>query len=238
MDGAEKWHECKDDEMNKLYCLPFSYCIFACVVDMAYMVYFNFLCCFLLPLIAMLFIYGHIFLVIRHQMRRIAVARGTIVDMTPTARGSTAKENAECSAAEVTGGEAAMATARASGNGPLINTERSGVFMATSHSPANPHPGAPIKSNTRIFQELRKANSLFLLLFLFALCWMPIHLINCVLLFCQHCHVPTPVMLTAILLSHANSALNPVLYAYSMKSFRQTLVTMCQRKWKEQPAPQ
>lgn len=228
---------CKDDQVNKLYYLPFSYCVFTCVVDMAYMVYFNFFCCFLLSLIAMLFIYGHIFLTIHHQLRRTAVTRGTIMNMTPTGGGNTAKEN-ECLASEITGREAAMATARGSGNGPSINTKTTAVFMATSYSPANPRPGVPIKSNTQTFQELRKANSLFLLLFLFVLCWMPIHLINCVLLFCKHCHVPTPVTLTAILLSHANSALNPILYVYSMKSFRQTLMKMCQRKWKKQPAPQ
>lgn len=209
------------------YYLLFSYCIFTCVVDMAYMVYFNFFCCFLLSLIAMLFIYGHIFLVIRHQLRRIAVTRGTFVDMIPTVRVSTAKENSECSASEIAGGEAAMATARGSVN--LINTETTAVFMAP-----NPRPGVPIKSKTHIFQEQQKANSLFLLVFLFALCWMPIHLINCVLLFCQHCHVPMSVMLTAILLSHANSALNPVLYVYSMRSFRQKLMKM----WKKRPTSQ
>lgn len=201
---------------------------------MSYMVYFNFFCCFLLPLIAMLIMYGHIFLIIRHQMRSIAVTRGIIADVTPTGRGSAAKEDTERSASEMTGEAATMATARGSGNGSLINTETTAVFTATSYSPADPQPGVSVKSNTRILQELRKANSVFLLLFLFVLCWMPIHLINCVLLFCPHCHVPMSVMLTAILFSHANSALNPFLYAYSMRSFRQTLVVMmCQRKRKK-----
>lgn len=33
--------------------LPSSYCIFTCVVDMTYLVYFNFFCCFLVPLVVM-----------------------------------------------------------------------------------------------------------------------------------------------------------------------------------------
>lgn len=72
-------------------------------------------------------------------------------------------------------------------------------------------------------REVRKATSLFLLLFFFMLCWMPMHVVNCFLLLCPRCHIPMPIMLMAIILSHANSAFNPLLYAYRMKSYRQTI---------------
>uniref|UniRef100_A0A3Q3Q3Y5 G-protein coupled receptors family 1 profile domain-containing protein n=1 Tax=Monopterus albus TaxID=43700 RepID=A0A3Q3Q3Y5_MONAL len=110
-----------------------DYCIFPCMVDMSYMVYFNFFCCLLVPLAAMFIIYGHIFLTVRRQLRCIA------------------------------------------------------------------------------------ATFLFLVLFLFMVCWMPIHIINCVLLFCPRCEVPMSLIVAAILFSHANSALNPILYAYRMR---------------------
>ncbi|XP_039998571.1 adenosine receptor A1-like [Xiphias gladius] len=153
-----------------------DYCIFTCVVDMSYMVYFNFFCCLLVPLVAMFIIYGHIFLTVRRQLRRIAVARGTAEDT----RG------------------------------------------------AEPNVA---KSNIRTGQELRKATFLFLVLFLFMVCWMPIHLINCLLLLCPQCEVPMSLTLAAILLSHVNSALNPILYAYRMRSFRHTLIRMWRGMW-------
>ncbi|KAK7893276.1 hypothetical protein WMY93_022428 [Mugilogobius chulae] len=137
------------------------YCIFTCVVHMSFMVYCNFFCFLLVPLIAMFIIYARIFLIVRGQLRRMAQAR-------------------TCPS-------------------------------ALEHKT----PG-----------EMHKATSLFLLLFLFTVCWMPIHLINCVLFFCPTCNVPMSITLVAILLSHANSALNPLLYAYRMRSFRQALIEM------------
>uniref|UniRef100_A0A3Q3IK83 G-protein coupled receptors family 1 profile domain-containing protein n=1 Tax=Monopterus albus TaxID=43700 RepID=A0A3Q3IK83_MONAL len=141
------------------------YCIFPCMVDMSYMVYFNFFCCLLVPLAAMFIIYGHIFLTVRRQLRCIA--------------------------------------------------------------------SSVAKSNMR--KELGKATFLFLVLFLFMVCWMPIHIINCVLLFCPRCEVPMSLIVAAILFSHANSALNPILYAYRMRSFRHTLTGMWRGMWSVRP---
>uniref|UniRef100_A0A8P4JYB6 G-protein coupled receptors family 1 profile domain-containing protein n=1 Tax=Dicentrarchus labrax TaxID=13489 RepID=A0A8P4JYB6_DICLA len=94
-----------------------DYCIFTCVVDMAYMVYFNFFCSFLMPLVAMFIIYGHIFLTVRHQIRRIAVARGTTEDMTTVGSGSTGTEDTGSSAAGATTGVGAdMRTAEGTGH--------------------------------------------------------------------------------------------------------------------------
>ena len=249
-----------------------SYCIFTCVVDMSYMVYFNFFCCLLVPLVAMFIIYGHIFLTVRRQLRRIAVARGTAEDTRAAGRGSsgTGIEDTESSAAvgstegepdlrtgKGTGGQAkekkrkCKAEVRAgeeveSGIGSPIETDTTTVFTkpgfrissakSTSFSsdPAEPSSEDPsvVTSNIRTGQELRKATFLFLVLFLFMVCWMPIHLINCVLLLCPQCDVPMSLTLAAILLSHVNSALNPILYAYRMRSFRHTLIRMWRGMWR------
>ncbi|XP_038822876.1 adenosine receptor A2a-like [Salvelinus namaycush] len=87
--------------------------------------------------------------------------------------------------------------------------------------------GSEYKRAVRMRREVRKATSLFLVLFMFILCWLPLHILNCVTLMCPRCHVPLPLSLAAILLSHANSALNPLLYAYRMRSFRHTLRALC-----------
>uniref|UniRef100_K7GC66 G-protein coupled receptors family 1 profile domain-containing protein n=1 Tax=Pelodiscus sinensis TaxID=13735 RepID=K7GC66_PELSI len=67
----------------------------------------------------------------------------------------------------------------------------------------------------------RLATSLFIVLFCFALCWLPLHVINAVRLFCPGCPIPGTLVLAAIVLSHANSAINPVVYVFRMRSFRQ-----------------
>ncbi len=71
-------------------------------------------------------------------------------------------------------------------------------------------------------REMKTATSLFLVLFLFTICWIPLHIINCFLLLCPHCPMPLELLLAAIILSHANSAVNPFLYAYTMTAFRET----------------
>uniref|UniRef100_A0A8C4RRK5 Adenosine receptor B1a n=1 Tax=Erpetoichthys calabaricus TaxID=27687 RepID=A0A8C4RRK5_ERPCA len=137
-----------------------GYCFFVFVVDMTYMVYFNFFGCVLIPLIMMFLIYAQIFIAVRNQIHRMAAS------------------NIKSKAQE--------------------------------------------KQADRIKKEMKTATSLFLVLFLFAVCWIPLHIINCFILLCPECSVPLPLLLTAIILSHANSAVNPILYAYKMKAFRRT----------------
>uniref|UniRef100_A0A672YT56 G-protein coupled receptors family 1 profile domain-containing protein n=1 Tax=Sphaeramia orbicularis TaxID=375764 RepID=A0A672YT56_9TELE len=81
---------------------------------------------------------------------------------------------------------------------------------------------AQMRAAANIRREMKMAVSLFLVLFLFAVCWIPLHVINCFLLMCPRCYVPFELLLTAIILSHANSAVNPFLYAYTMTTFRDT----------------
>ncbi|KAJ8270513.1 hypothetical protein GJAV_G00115790 [Gymnothorax javanicus] len=137
-----------------------GYCFFVFVVDMTYMVYFNFFACVLTPLVIMFLIYARIFVAVKRQTRRITADR--------------------------------------------VNGE------------AQTQQAASMRS------EAKTAASLFLVLFLFTICWIPLHIINCFLLLCPRCAVPLPLLLTAIILSHANSAVNPFLYAYKMKAFRRS----------------
>ncbi|KAJ0061692.1 hypothetical protein NL108_006802 [Boleophthalmus pectinirostris] len=134
-------------------------CFFETVVDMHYMVYFNFFVCVLLPLLIMLGIYLKIFTVARKQLRQIEL--------------------------------------KCVGNGE-------------SH-----HHGL-------LQREIRAAKSLSIIVGLFAVCWLPVHILNCRTLFYPTLSKPDVVMYVAIILSHANSAVNPIIYAYRIQDFRDT----------------
>ncbi|NWU91103.1 AA3R protein, partial [Upupa epops] len=71
-------------------------------------------------------------------------------------------------------------------------------------------------------QEIKAAKSLALVLFLFAVSWLPLCILNCVYYFCPGCHIPRYLMYSGILLSHLNSAMNPIVYACKVKKFKST----------------
>lgn len=73
-------------------------------------------------------------------------------------------------------------------------------------------------------KELKLAKSLVLVVFLFVLCWLPIHIMNCINFFCPKYQVPKVPMYVGIFMSHVNSALNPLVYAFRIKRFRVTLI--------------
>ncbi|XP_004473660.2 adenosine receptor A3 isoform X2 [Dasypus novemcinctus] len=69
-------------------------------------------------------------------------------------------------------------------------------------------------------REFKTAKSLFLVLFLFAVSWLPLSITNCLIYF--NVKVPPPLLYLGILLSHANSMMNPIIYAYKIKKFKET----------------
>ncbi|CAH2295416.1 adenosine receptor A2a [Pelobates cultripes] len=79
------------------------------------------------------------------------------------------------------------------------------------------------RSRSTLQREVHAAKSLAIIVGLFALCWLPLHIINCFNLFCEGCdRPPTWLMYFAILLSHVNSVVNPLIYAYRIREFRHT----------------
>lgn len=68
--------------------------------------------------------------------------------------------------------------------------------------------------------EVKATQNLSIIVAFFVVCWMPLYTINCVQAFCPECLVPAPLLHCCIVLSHLNSAGNPLLYAYHLKDFR------------------
>uniref|UniRef100_A0A8C3JH23 Adenosine receptor A3 n=1 Tax=Calidris pygmaea TaxID=425635 RepID=A0A8C3JH23_9CHAR len=71
-------------------------------------------------------------------------------------------------------------------------------------------------------QEFRTAKSLALVLFLFAISWLPLCIMNLLFYFYPEWQIPKPLIYLGILLSHANSAMNPIVYACKIKKFKTT----------------
>lgn len=157
------WHKPEDSEPpspSPTAPCPSGYmnCLFESVVDMSYMVYFNFFGCVLVPLLLMFGIYLCIFMAARHQLKLIEL--------------------------KVVYGE---------------------------------------RSRSTLQKEVQAAKSLAIIVGLFAVCWLPLHIINCFTLFCPTCKRPPLWLLNfAILLSHGNSVVNPFIYAYRIREFRLT----------------
>lgn len=72
-------------------------------------------------------------------------------------------------------------------------------------------------------REVKAAQNLSIIVLFFMICWIPLYTINCVQAFCHHCNIPIELTNFAIILSHLNSAVNPLLYAYHLRDFRAAL---------------
>ncbi|XP_048111267.1 adenosine receptor A3-like [Alosa alosa] len=78
-------------------------------------------------------------------------------------------------------------------------------------------------------RERSLACSLLFVLVLFALCWLPIHLINIAIYANKDVH--ETVLYTGILLSHANSAVNPVVYTFKVPRIKKAYRDICMPSW-------
>ncbi|KAM9855218.1 adenosine receptor A1b [Aulostomus maculatus] len=101
----------------------------------------------------------------------------------------------------------------------MIHKQLNNKKFTTSHTDPNKYYD----------KELNLAKSLALVLFLFAISWLPLHIINCITLFCPECKKPIVLLYIAILLTHGNSAVNPIVYAFRIKKFR----TAFQKIWQQ-----
>ncbi|MEE6493419.1 hypothetical protein FKM82_016817 [Ascaphus truei] len=76
-------------------------------------------------------------------------------------------------------------------------------------------------------KEYKTAKVLSLVLLMFALSWLPLSTVNCIIHF-----VPAvtqfkeywPTIFLVLLLSHANSAVNPIIYAFKIKKFKDAYI--------------
>lgn len=72
-------------------------------------------------------------------------------------------------------------------------------------------------------REVKATQNLSFIVLFFMICWIPLYTINCVQAFCVNCEINRTLTNFCIILSHLNSAGNPLLYAYHLRDFRAAL---------------
>ncbi|XP_065135447.2 adenosine receptor A1-like [Paramisgurnus dabryanus] len=80
--------------------------------------------------------------------------------------------------------------------------------------------GQAVESRSFLQKERELASSLALVLALFAICWFPIHIMNTLSHFYPSLNMPSLVVQIGILLSHGNSAVNPIVYAFKFPKIK------------------
>ncbi|XP_041944757.1 adenosine receptor A1-like [Alosa sapidissima] len=90
--------------------------------------------------------------------------------------------------------------------------------------------GASSSEFRSYYQKERKlTHSLILILTVFVVCWLPLHFMNMISFYRPQTTVPHEVFYMGILLSQANSAINPVIYALKIQHIRAALMSLWRR---------
>lgn len=60
----------------------------------------------------------------------------------------------------------------------------------------------------------------------FMVCWLPLNIIKSIKILCVTCNVPDNLITFGIILTHFNSAVNPLMYAYHLRDFRHAILIL------------
>lgn len=107
------------------------------------------------------------------------------------------------------------------------SAEKSFKTNTCSYSISKPNSGAMLRVlGAARKREVKATQNLSIIVIFFMMCWLPLYTINCIKAFCAECFIDGRITFAAIILSHLNSAVNPLLYAYNLKDFRAAMKTL------------
>ncbi|XP_017543414.2 adenosine receptor A1-like [Pygocentrus nattereri] len=101
------------------------------------------------------------------------------------------------------------------------------IFLTTRRQ-LRANIGVAAESRTYYQKEHRLAASLVLVLVLFVVCWLPVFLMFTVTLYSPNIEVPYVAIDIGVLLSHAHSAVNPIVYAFRIPKIKEA----CRNLWR------
>nr|XP_040060702.1 adenosine receptor A1-like [Gasterosteus aculeatus aculeatus] len=103
-----------------------------------------------------------------------------------------------------------------------------GYIFCTIRGNLREKPGERPQNTSQNYLKKEKllAGSLSLVLFLFALSWLPLHIMNTIDYFSGKHAVHEIAIYVGILLVHANSAVNPVVYAFKIKKIKTAYIEL------------
>ncbi|KAL6458433.1 hypothetical protein MHYP_G00336630 [Metynnis hypsauchen] len=101
------------------------------------------------------------------------------------------------------------------------------IFLTTRRQ-LRANIGVATNSSTYYQREHSLAASLVLVLGLFVVCWLPLFLMFTVRLYGHNIEVPSDAIDMGVLLSHANSAVNPIVYAFKIPKIKEA----CKNLWR------
>ncbi|XP_037304226.2 adenosine receptor A1-like [Pungitius pungitius] len=103
-----------------------------------------------------------------------------------------------------------------------VMTALYGYIFCTIRGNLREKPGNRPQNSSQDYlkKEKQLAGSLSLVLFLFAVSWLPLHIMNTINYFTSPDTVHEIAIYVGIVLVHANSAVNPVVYAFKIKKIR------------------
>lgn len=166
------WHSAESDEQA---------CFFVEVMDYNYLV-FLYIATIIIPAMALLGFYVHIYTVIIRQVRQTVT---------------------------------------------FNSAEKSFKTNTCSYSISKPNSGTMLRVlGAARKREVKATQNLSIIVIFFMMCWLPLYTINCIKAFCADCFIHPRITFGAIILSHLNSAVNPLLYAYNLKDFRAAMKTL------------
>ncbi|XP_007241109.2 adenosine receptor A1-like [Astyanax mexicanus] len=92
-------------------------------------------------------------------------------------------------------------------------------------------------STINYHREHKLASSLALVLVLFIVCWLPLFFMVTIRFYCKNINVTSSVIDVGVLLSHCNSAINPIVYAFKIPKIKETFIKLWLRLSQKQSKP-